>query len=724
MPHKYILKSLVNPNQKFNIDYAKELTPEQLAVVTSTGGPMLVIAGAGSGKTRTVTYRVAYLVESGVPLDRILLVTFTNKAAKEMTERVEQLLKQDVRGICGGTFHHVGNMMLRKHAKLIGFESNFTILDRGDSKDLIDKCIAQASINPEMRRFPKGDTLQSIFGLMVNTGKKIEDIVANNYAQFEELTDDIGRIFNLYEMRKKTQNLMDFDDLLSYWLKLLIENPEIAEKYSHKFQHIMVDEYQDTNLIQAKIIDILAKHHRNLMVVGDDSQSIYSFRGAHFKNIMNFPKVYSEATVHKLELNHRSVPEILDMANQTITLAKEKFAKTLRANRPSGQKPVLAPLMSAQEQAAFVAQRMLELREEGFSLNDMAVLYRSHYQSMEIQMEMTKRGIPFEVRSGLRFFEEAHIKDVLAHLKIFHNCKDEVSWARALKLLDKIGPRTAEKVFQLISLASDPLAEILSENVAKLISRGGETAFKRFQTLIGILAEHKTNPAEMIKTISLSYYADYLRFQYANHRERQEDLEQLGSYATQFKDLEEMLSALALVSGMESESVVNGEEHEKEACVLSTVHQAKGLEWKIVFVVWLADGRFPSYLSFNKEEEMEEERRLFYVAITRAKDELYLTYPIVYSSYEGEVLLKSSRYIEEMPESLYDKWEIEEEGPWGSVKGGEGKGAGGWEMGTRSKGKWEEEVVEISQCRITTVPNRNRNDDFEAVELKDLDFMK
>ncbi|MDI6731774.1 MAG: ATP-dependent helicase [Candidatus Margulisbacteria bacterium] len=680
MPHKYILRSHFNAEAKFSIDYAKELTEEQLAVVTAPGGPMLAIAGAGSGKTRTVTYRVAYLVESGVPLDRILLVTFTNKAAKEMLSRVELLLKRDVRGICGGTFHHVGNLMLRKHAKLIGYGPNFTILDRADSKDLIDKSITQANIDIQMRRFPKGETLQAIFGLSVNTGRKIIDIVADNYPQFEPLTDDIERVFNLYQARKKDQNLMDFDDLLLHWWKLLAQNPEIAEKYSHKFQHILVDEYQDTNLIQAKIIDILAKQHRNLMVVGDDSQSIYSFRGAHFKNIMNFPKVYSEARVHKLELNHRSVPEILDLANETINQAKEKFAKTLRANRPSGQKPVVAPLTTAAEQAAFVVQRMLELREEGLSLNDMAVLYRSHYQSMEIQMEMTKRGIPFEVRSGLRFFEEAHIKDVLAHLKLFHNWRDEAAWARALKLLDKIGPRTAEKVFGFVAGSRELGANsILADEALKLIPRGGEAGFKKFQNLIEKLSEQVNSPAEMIKIVAESYYADYLRFQYANHKERLEDLEQLGSYATQFKDLEELLSALALVSGMESETVVGGDGGDKEACVLSTVHQAKGLEWKIVFVVWLADGRFPSYLSFNKEEEMEEERRLFYVAITRAKDELYLTYPIIYSSYDGEVLMKSSRYIEEMPEGLYEKWEVAEEVPWGHM---------------------------------------------EAVELKDLDFMK
>ncbi|MFA6548334.1 MAG: ATP-dependent helicase [Candidatus Margulisiibacteriota bacterium] len=706
MPHKYILKTHFDAGKNFSINYQAELTEEQLPVVTATGGPMLVIAGAGSGKTRTVTYRVAYLVESGVPLDRILLVTFTNKAAKEMTSRVEILLKRDVKGICGGTFHHVGNLMLRKHADRIGYGNNFTILDRADSKELIDACVGELNIDVKARRFPKSDAVQSIIGLSVNTGKKIIDVVAYNYPQFEPLTDEIEGVAKLYQERKKKQNLMDFDDLLYYWWRLLEENPDITEKYAAKFLHIMVDEYQDTNLIQGKIINLLAAGHRNLMVVGDDSQSIYSFRGAHFKNIMNFPKVYPDAKMFKLEINHRSTPEILSLANGSIALAKEKFKKELKANRPSGEKPVVVPLTTTSEQASFVAQRMLERREEGCSLNDMAVLYRSHYQSMEIQMELTKRGIPFEIRSGIRFFEEAHIKDVLAYLKVFHNPYDEIAWGRILKLLDRIGPRTAEKIFQHITKSLKPLEDILAEAVLPLIPKGGERPFKEFQALLQKLSEQVGQPAEMIKTVAGSGYEEYLKSQYPNYRERIEDLEQLGNYSVQFKDLEELLSALALVSGIEAETVVEGAEGDKEACILSTIHQAKGLEWKVVFVVWLADGRFPSYLSFGKEEEMEEERRLFYVAVTRAKDELYLSYPLIYSGYEGEVLMKVSRYLEEMPGELFDKWEVEEE-------------RGAWSVGQEPK----EDVIDMSEYHEVHVSN-NKRDDFEAISLNDLDFMK
>jgi DNA helicase-2/ATP-dependent DNA helicase PcrA len=327
----------------------------------------------------------------------------------------------------------------------------------------------------------------------------------------------------------------------------------------------------------------------------------------------------------------------------------------------------------------------------------MAVLYRSHYQSMEIQMELTKRGIPFEIRSGIRFFEEAHIKDVLAYLKIFHNPHDEIAWLRILKQLNKIGPRTAEKIFQQINQQAQPLEEILSSQIMTRIPKGAEISFKRFQSLLRALADQINTPSEMIKKISASWYREYLKEQYANYQEREEDLVQLGSYATQFKDLEELLSTLALVSGMEAETVVGGEAGEKEACVLSTIHQAKGLEWKVVFVVWLADGRFPSYLSFGKEEEMEEERRLFYVAVTRAKDELYLAYPIIYSGYDGEVLMKTSRYLEELTPELYEKWDVEQE-------------------------RWEEDTIDIRDYHQVKV--NSRNDGFEAIDISQLDFMK
>ncbi|MFA6430782.1 MAG: ATP-dependent helicase [Candidatus Margulisiibacteriota bacterium] len=702
MSQKYILKNTLGAGNNFRINYQDELTDEQYPVVASPGGPMLVIAGAGSGKTRTVTYRVAYLVESGVPLDRILLVTFTNKAAKEMVSRVEMLLKKDVKGIWGGTYHHVGNILLRKHAKLVGYDQNFTIIDRADSKELLDSCVVEANIDTKERRFPKGDHILDVISMSHNTERNIVDVIAYDYAQHEPLTAEIEFVAKKYKEKKQTQNLMDFDDLLHNWLKLLEENPDITERYGNKFLHIMVDEYQDTNSLQAKIINKLAATHRNLMVVGDDSQSIYSFRGAKFKNIIDFPKVYPDAKTFKIETNHRSTPEILGIANTTIILAKERFEKNLKSKRESGQKPAVVPLINVHAQAAFVAQRMLELREEGMSLNEMAVLYRSHYQSMEVQMELTKRGIPFEIRSGIKFFEEAHIKDILAYLKVFHNKRDEIAWGRILKIIPKVGPKTAEKIIRQIKAAEDPIKEITSDKIVDKVPSGGERSFKRLQALLLGMLEKINSPSEMIKLACQSEYADYLKAQYPNFKERLEDLEQLGSYSTQYKDLEELLSSLALVSGLEAERVEGENGKEKEACVLTTIHQAKGLEWKAVFVVWLAEGKFPSYLSFKKEEELEEERRLFYVAVTRAKDELYLTYPIVYSSYEGEILMTPSRYLEELPSFLFEKWDVKES----------------FDPADNSGPVYEEEApTDISQFREVKLSGR---DSFEAIDIKDL----
>lgn len=654
---KYILKPSFAKERRYKINYEKELTSEQFPIVTAPAGPILVIAGAGSGKTRTVTYRVAYLVESGIPLERILLVTFTNKAAREMLHRVELLLKRDTKKIWGGTFHHISNLILRKHAKLLGYQSNYTILDRTDSKELLQACVKAAGVDTKEARFPKGDVLQDIVSYAANTRLTIEETIVRKYPYFENLTYRIRKVAETYTIRKEKQNLMDFDDLLYNLWRLLSEHPHIKEIYANKFLHILVDEYQDTNVIQAEIIDLLASKHRNVMVVGDDSQSIYSFRGAEFKNIIEFPKRYPDAKLFKLEINHRSTPEILNFANETILHAKECFEKKLRAVRKKGVLPVVAALSDVNSQASFVAQRILELQDEGIPLQEIAVLYRSHYHSMELQMELTRRGIPFEVRSGLRFFEEAHIKDVLSHLKIFHNPYDELSWRRILKLLPRIGDKTAEKIWQAISTSREPIEAVSS---IKELPRGAEEGFKDFINTLKKLKELQKAPAEMIKTVAESGYKDYLKAQYPNYVERTEDLNQLANYALQFSSLEKFLSSLALVSGIVAEDIVLGGAEEKEACVLSTVHQAKGLEWKVVFIIWLAEGRFPSYQSFGDESAEEEERRLFYVAVTRSKDELYLSYPMIYSGFEGEVLMKTSRFLNEIPEDHYEKWQVEE----------------------------------------------------------------
>src|SRR3979409_585289 len=431
-----------------NIDYAAELNEQQLAAVTATPGPLLVIAGAGSGKTRTLTYRVAYLLENGIDPRNILLLTFTNKAARQMLDRVANLLPVDASGLWGGTFHSIGNRMLRRHGSALGYSSGFTIMDREDQKDLIDTVVAAAGINPKEIRFPKGEVLAEIFSFVVNTETPIDALLAEKFPYFLPLLEQIKDVHARYEKKKKSTNSMDFDDLLEKTLRMLKEHEEIADFYRRKFQYILVDEYQDTNKIQADFIDTLAAEHRNVMVVGDDAQSIYSWRGANFKNILGFPERYPQAQVFKIELNYRSVPEILEVANAAISANVQQFRKQLTATRESkAVKPAVVALKDGSEQAQFVAQRILELRDEDVDLNDIAVLYRSHYHAIELQLELSRRGIPYQITSGVRFFEQAHIKDVTSFLRLVANPRDEVAFKRMVKLLPGIGNRTADNLW-------------------------------------------------------------------------------------------------------------------------------------------------------------------------------------------------------------------------------------------------------------------------------------
>ena len=660
---RYTIKPTATPSQ-FVVNYEQELNPEQLEVVMAGGGPILVIAGAGSGKTRTVTYRVARLIESGVDPSHILLITFTNRAAKEMLHRVELLIGQNVKKVWGGTFHHVGNLILRHHAKLLGYESNFTILDQEDSKDLINACVADLKIKTKERRFPQGDVLQNIISLSFNTKANMDDIILDRYPFFYTLLDEIIMVARRYQERKKKLNLMDFDDLLLNWERLLLTSPEIHSLYGKRFQYILVDEYQDTNKIQADIVDLLASHHRNLMVVGDDSQSIYSFRGANFANIIDFPGRYPDVTVYKLETNYRSVPEILSLANYSISRNERQFPKNLKAVRRSGVQPSLIPVNDVMQQASFVAQRMLELRdEEGMSLDEMAVLYRAHYHSMELQMELTRRGIPFEVRSGLKFFEQAHIKDVTGYLKVMVNPRDELAWKRILRLIPRIGKVSSEKIWDYIQALPDPFPSLTSEALVPFATRNAQPHLNRFTHVLKKLyrPELQKSPAEMIELVMEEGYEEYLQAKYPNFEARIEDIKQLRQFALQYNSTEDFLSELALLSGMEAEDAVGGG-YEDERVKLSTVHQAKGLEWSVVFVIWLCDGRFPSMRSLKTKEDEEEERRLFYVSVTRAKDHLYLCYPILAYDYnQPSILLRPSRFIQEIPEKAYEKWAVEED---------------------------------------------------------------
>ena len=645
------------------------MNDQQFAAVTATGadgtvnsGPMLVIAGAGSGKTRTLTYRVAWLVEHGVPPGRILLLTFTNKAAKEMLRRVENLLPTDISAIWGGTFHHVGNRMLRRHAKLLNYGNDFTILDREDSKDMLDACVTEAGIDTKQERFPKGDVLAEIYSLAVNTDRSIEQVLAEQYDYFSHLAGPIKTLREVYRERKLKANAMDYDDLLVNTLRLFQEHSDVAANYREQFLHVLVDEYQDTNKIQAELIDAIALVHRNLMVVGDDAQSIYSWRGANYRNILGFPDRYPGTRTFKIEVNYRSVPSILALANDAIKGNIHQFAKTLTAVRAGGVKPWLIPCPDSNQQSLFVAQRILELRDEGVPLNDIAVLYRAHYHAMELQMELTRRNIPYVITSGLRFFEQAHVKDVSCFLKVAVNPHDEMAFKRILKLLAGIGAKTADKLWEKFHplLAEGKPLLLTSDAVPK---KALDDWKKAAQVLNELRKMESRRAAEMIEKVIDGFYASYLKVKYPNARTREEDLHQLASFGMQFESIDDFLAQLALLTNLEADDASLLATNEQEFVRLSTVHQAKGQEWRAVFVVGLCDGMFPLARSLDNLEGEEEERRLFYVAVTRAKDELYLTYPL-FRVTGGDTggFQRPSRFVAELPKTHYQEFSLRHQG--------------------------------------------------------------
>ncbi|MEY2484956.1 MAG: ATP-dependent helicase UvrD/PcrA [Verrucomicrobiota bacterium] len=676
MAREYTLQRAPS-STSIHIDYAAQLNEQQLAAVTAAPGPLLVIAGAGSGKTRTLTYRVAYLLENGIDPRNILLLTFTNKAARQMLDRVANLLPVDASGIWGGTFHSIGNRMLRRHGSALGYSSGFSIMDREDQKDLINTVVAGAGIDPKEIRFPKGDVLAEIFSFVVNTECPMEELLAGKFPYFLPLLDKIKDVHARYEKKKKATNSMDFDDLLEKTLTMLKQHEGIAAFYRRQFQFVLVDEYQDTNKIQADLIDTLGRDHRNVMVVGDDAQSIYSWRGANFKNILEFPKRYPEAQVFKIEMNYRSVPEILRVANAAISANVDQFQKNLSPTRESnGARPALVALNDGAEQAQFVAQRILELRDEDVNLNEIAVLYRAHYHAIELQLEFSRRGIPYQITSGIRFFEQAHIKDVTAFLRLVANPRDEVAFRRMVKLLPGIGNRSADNLWNAwdASLLGAAVAERGPEDTATpaAVSDFGAhlramsppaRSRKSWEQLAHTLDEIAPGglpnpPSAMITSVVEAMYDDYAKVNFTNYELRREDLNQLAAFARQFKDLNELLSQLALISNVDAEAAPN-QTADKEAVSLSSVHQAKGLEFHTVFVIWLTDGMFPSSRSLERREDLEEERRLFYVAVTRARDELYLTFPHMrLNAGYGDIFQRPSRFLKEIPNALVEDWQV------------------------------------------------------------------
>ena len=646
----YKLKTL---NQIPATSYKENLNSQQLKVVEEAYGPSLVLAGAGSGKTRVLIYRLAYLLEKGIPAQNILLVTFTNKASNEMINRAEILLKSSLKNLWAGTFHHIGNVILRKEAQTIGYSSNFTIADTEDAKDLIEDCLDDLGFYKREKMFPKKGLIYNIYSLAANSQKDIDEVVAEKYSHIQEYAPQIKKIVAHYKKKKKEANIMDFTDLLTNWLKVL-QDKNICQKYAESFQYILVDEYQDTNKLQFEILKLLSSYHKNILVVGDDAQSIYSFRAADINNILDFPKIFEGTKIFKLQINYRSPPPILSLANEIIKHNVNQFPKDLRAIKKGGETPYVIKTKDLYQQARFIGQRILELNGEGTPLKEIAILFRSRFQALEIEMELLKRNIPYIVRGGLRFFEQAHIKDALSYLRIIVNSADELSFKRALCLQRGIGRNFAYKIWDRLINEKKSIQAVKDSLPARQ-----RTSFGEFVSIFEALKKIKSPENALQKVIEA--YKDYCYLSFDNAEERILDLEELAKLASNYSTVKEFLLGFSSFEEFKGETLF-GSYEKGETLVLSTIHQAKGLEWEVVFIIGFCEYGFPHPKAQSSASALEEERRLFYVATTRTKSLLHITYPQTkYTFKNGLIITRPSMFLYELPNHTYEEIILEED---------------------------------------------------------------
>ena len=661
---RYVLKSNSGGDKELPPHFNDELNTNQLAAVTFGKGPLLVIAGAGSGKTKTLVYRVARLVHQGVKPERILLLTFTRKSSQEMLKRASSVLDDRCRRVAGGTFHSFANTLLRQYATEIGFPPQFTIMDRSDAEELVGGIRKELGLTKSDQRFPKKRTVLEILGKSLNMNQSIRQVLDQFYPHFSHFESEITKIKELYANRKKEQFVMDYDDLLVYLVQLMVDNPSIQETISSLFDYIMVDEYQDTNQLQAKLISLLVNTEKNIMVVGDDAQSIYSFRGADFKNIMSFPDLFEQKVeVITLDQNYRSKQPILALTNEVIKGAKERFAKDLFTEQSGGDKPIYIETQSENDQSRFITQKVLELREEGVSLSDVAILFRSSSHSNDLEIALNAASIPFVKYGGFKFTETAHIKDVVAFLKVMFNPSDGVSWQRVLNLIDGIGPKMADTIFQQVLSLNGRLDQLSAELYQKK---------KFYLDLNGVFNVIKLffnqAPRDSLGPV-IDCYTPFLKEKYDDYHKRQSDLESLSTISERYDELETFLTEISLEppEGSQTESVYD---HEDEAkLVLSTIHSAKGLEYHTVFLLSLVDGYLPSFRSLGDLSQLEEERRLLYVAMTRAKESLFLMKPNLEMggdyqyNYSGFHYSSLTRFLDErqLMDRYTEKWSLIEE---------------------------------------------------------------
>jgi DNA helicase-2/ATP-dependent DNA helicase PcrA len=622
----------------------EELNAAQRAAVEHGEGPVLVIAGAGSGKTRTLTHRVARLVAAGTPPPAVLLLTFTRKAAEEMLRRATGLLDQRCAAVSGGTFHSFANLVLRRHGARLNLSPGFAILDRTDSEDLIAMLRREFGAASPERLLPRKNTLADIFSRSVNKGRTVEDLILDDYPHFADQLEVIRNIHAAYTRRKREHQLVDYDDLLVLLQRLLADHPDLRARISASYRFVMVDEYQDTNAIQADILGLLTDQHRNIMVVGDDAQSIYAFRGANFRNIIDFPQRFPGTRIIGLEENYRSTQPILELTNVIIARAREKFAKTLFTRREGGSRPELVEAADENTQSRFVVERVRGLLRDGVPPARIAVLFRAGFHAFDLEIELARAAIPYIKIGGFKFTEAAHIKDMLAHLRVLANPRDRISWHRILLLLDKVGPRSAERLYA--EIAGDEGAGLQGLFGLKVKNPGLE----RLKELYRGIAATDASPAAMAAAVA-EYYLPLLQRHFDDHPKRARDIEQLLGIVARYAALEAFLSDMALEPPTISVNDRLAAAESEERLVLSTIHSAKGREWHTVFVIWALEGRFPSLHAMANREELEEELRLMYVAATRARQNLIFTYPRqVYDRTLGIVLDRPSRFLDRIPE--------------------------------------------------------------------------
>jgi DNA helicase-2/ATP-dependent DNA helicase PcrA len=642
---------------------ARDLNPSQFAAATAPDGYNLILAGPGSGKTRVITYRVAHLISRGIPADSILLVTFTRRAAREMVIRLEGLIGGDATRLWAGTFHHIGNRLLRRYAEVLGFAANFTILDSEDQQDLVRLAMDDAGLFGGETFSPKPSQVQHLLSYAFNVARPISEVVLERSPRFEPFLATIEATAACYAERKRAANCMDYDDLLGQWARLVRDFPEPRKAIAQRFRHLLIDEMQDTNSVQAGLIETLAREGAgNLTAVGDDAQSIYAFRGANYDNILKFSERNPTARVFSLDVNYRSTPQIVAFTSASIAHNASGFPKQLVSARPTGTLPVLVPAENADEEAEFVCQQVLEWHEQAISLAEIAVLYRNHHDSVLLQAELVACEIPYTVRSGLRFFEQAHVKDVLAYLRVLVNGRDEAAWRRLLLLLPGIGPAKSAAIWGRLAAADDPLSALATAETMKLVPPKGKGHFAGFVADLRKIqaTEPETHPAEAITAILQGGYAVVVRDRYERPDQRIADLEQLVVLGAKYDSLERLISDLLLAGDVYGADTMAAEEPE-EHLVLSSIHQAKGLEWSRVFVIRLVEDGFPNARALNETGGEEEERRIFYVAVSRAKDELFLTYPLLLNrgSWTGTVVTRPSRFITEVDPALIESVVLE-----------------------------------------------------------------